>query len=209
MTAFEYQGTDPRFKKIFNQAMFYRSTITMNKIPETYDASKGLKMVIDVGGGTQALLGMIVAKYPLIRGINFEISAQGLYRSPSTFKQSPSSLYYISSAFLLQFSLKKTKRGFSKIPEPDDTDPSLGRRGKPLRHAAGERARSPFNFSRKLFARLLQFLLGVGFVRLLQWFVALVTLSFFSSFQVACARFKLSSIPEYSIQSSIITNKYL
>lgn len=73
MTAFEYHGTDPRFNKIFNQGMSNHSTITMKKILETYKGFEGLKTVVDVGGGTGAVLSMIVATYPSIKGINFDL----------------------------------------------------------------------------------------------------------------------------------------
>lgn len=73
MTIFEYLGANPGSKDLFNRAMSDSSTITMKKILETYNGFKGLKMVVDVGGGTGALLSMIVAKYPLIEGINYDL----------------------------------------------------------------------------------------------------------------------------------------
>ncbi|CAI9086993.1 OLC1v1020943C2 [Oldenlandia corymbosa var. corymbosa] len=73
MTAFEYHGTDPRFNKVFNQGMSNHSTITMKKILEVYDGFRGLNTVVDVGGGTGATLNMIISKYPIIKGINFEL----------------------------------------------------------------------------------------------------------------------------------------
>ncbi|PON71951.1 O-methyltransferase COMT-type [Parasponia andersonii] len=73
MTAFEYHGTDLRFNKIFNRGMSDHSTITMKKILETYKGFEGLNTVVDVGGGTGAVLSMIVAKYPSIKGINFDL----------------------------------------------------------------------------------------------------------------------------------------
>ncbi|XP_010061962.2 caffeic acid 3-O-methyltransferase [Eucalyptus grandis] len=73
MTAFDYPGIDPRFNKIFNRAMSDHSTIMMKKILETYNGFEGLKTVVDVGGGTGAMLNMIVAKYPSIKGINFDL----------------------------------------------------------------------------------------------------------------------------------------
>lgn len=73
MTAFEYHGTDPRFNKVFNRGMADHSTITMKKILETYKGFEGLTSVVDVGGGTGAVLNMIVSKYPSIKGINFDL----------------------------------------------------------------------------------------------------------------------------------------
>lgn len=73
MTAFEYHGTDPRFNKVFNRGMADHSTITMKKILETYRGFEGLNTLVDVGGGTGAVLGMIISKYPSIKGINFDL----------------------------------------------------------------------------------------------------------------------------------------
>lgn len=73
MTAFEYHGTDPRFNKVFNKGMADHSTITMRKILETYTGFEGLKSLVDVGGGTGAVVNMIVSKYPTIKGINFDL----------------------------------------------------------------------------------------------------------------------------------------
>nr|AAD48913.1 caffeate O-methyltransferase [Liquidambar styraciflua] len=73
MTAFEYHGTDPRFNTVFNNGMSNHSTITMKKILETYKGFEGLGSVVDVGGGTGAHLNMIIAKYPMIKGINFDL----------------------------------------------------------------------------------------------------------------------------------------
>ncbi|CAM8983057.1 unnamed protein product [Rhodiola kirilowii] len=73
MTAFDYHGTDPRFNKVFNKGMADHSTITMKKILDTYDGFNGLTSVVDVGGGTGAVLNMIVSKCPNIKGINFDL----------------------------------------------------------------------------------------------------------------------------------------
>ncbi|KAI6672512.1 hypothetical protein NL676_000418 [Syzygium grande] len=73
MTAFEYPRTDPRFNKLFNKAMSDVSTIIMKKVLETYKGFEGLKSVVDIGGGTGAVLNMIVSKYPSIKGINFDL----------------------------------------------------------------------------------------------------------------------------------------
>ncbi|KAL9263145.1 Caffeic acid 3-O-methyltransferase-like protein [Drosera capensis] len=72
MTALEFTGMDPRFDKIFNIGMSNHSTITMKRILETYKGFEGLSTLVDVGGGTGAALDMIVSKYPMIKGINFD-----------------------------------------------------------------------------------------------------------------------------------------
>ena len=70
---FEYIGTDPRFNKVFNNAMSNHSTIIMKRILETYKGFEGLSTLVDVGGGTGAILNMIISKYPKIKGINFDL----------------------------------------------------------------------------------------------------------------------------------------
>ncbi|KAF2299176.1 hypothetical protein GH714_030903 [Hevea brasiliensis] len=59
MISFEYHGTDPRFNKLFNKGMSDHSTITTKKILETYKGFEGLSSIVDVGGGTGAVLSMI------------------------------------------------------------------------------------------------------------------------------------------------------
>lgn len=73
MTAFEYHGTDPKFNRVFNKGMADHSTITMKKLLENYNGFEGLTSIVDVGGGTGAVLNMIVSKYPSIKGINFDL----------------------------------------------------------------------------------------------------------------------------------------
>ncbi|KAJ4978054.1 hypothetical protein NE237_008834 [Protea cynaroides] len=67
------QGTDPRFKKVFNKGMSNYSTITMKKIADTYKGFEGLTSLVDVGGEVGTTLQMIVSKYPSLRGINFDL----------------------------------------------------------------------------------------------------------------------------------------
>lgn len=73
VNAFDYHGTDLRFNQVFNRGLFNHSTFFMKKILETYDGFQGLNTVVDVGGGTGAVLRMIVSKYPSIKGINFDL----------------------------------------------------------------------------------------------------------------------------------------
>ncbi|KAL8127672.1 hypothetical protein AgCh_014541 [Apium graveolens] len=49
------------------------STVIMKKILEKYDGFKGLRTLVDVGGGTGATLSSIISKYPTIKGINFDL----------------------------------------------------------------------------------------------------------------------------------------
>ncbi|KAL8048489.1 hypothetical protein ABFX02_07G069700 [Erythranthe guttata] len=73
MNVFEYGDKDPRFNKVFDQAMSNYSTIVVKKILEIYDGFEGFESVVDVGGGTGAILNMIISKYPSIKGINFDL----------------------------------------------------------------------------------------------------------------------------------------
>ncbi|KAJ6874436.1 caffeic acid 3-O-methyltransferase 3-like [Populus alba x Populus x berolinensis] len=73
MTAFEYHGTVPRFNKVFNKGMSDHSKMAMKKILETYKGFEGLASLVDVGGGTGAVVSTIVSKYPSIKGINFDL----------------------------------------------------------------------------------------------------------------------------------------
>ncbi|XP_030512742.1 caffeic acid 3-O-methyltransferase 1-like [Rhodamnia argentea] len=73
MTAFEYPRTDPRFNQLFNKGMSDVSTMMMKKVLETYKGFEDLESVVDVGGGTGAVLDMIISKYPSIKGINFDL----------------------------------------------------------------------------------------------------------------------------------------
>ncbi|KAK8945431.1 Flavone O-methyltransferase 1 [Platanthera guangdongensis] len=73
MTAFEYHGKDPRFNRVFNDGMSGHSSIITNKLLEIYQGFDGLGSLVDVGGGVGATIGKITAKYPAIRGINFDL----------------------------------------------------------------------------------------------------------------------------------------
>ncbi|KAJ8443733.1 hypothetical protein Cgig2_029638 [Carnegiea gigantea] len=73
MTLFEYLSTDMRFSKVFNDAMSNYSTMTTKKMLENYNGFDGLSTLVDVGGGTGQTLNMIAAKYPTIRGVNFDL----------------------------------------------------------------------------------------------------------------------------------------
>ncbi|XP_073064224.1 caffeic acid 3-O-methyltransferase-like [Primulina eburnea] len=73
MNPFEYQGTDPRFNKVFNSAMSNSATIFMKKILDTYEGFKGLGTLVDVGGGIGVSLRMILSKHPTIKAINFDL----------------------------------------------------------------------------------------------------------------------------------------
>ncbi|CAM8891693.1 unnamed protein product [Rhodiola kirilowii] len=73
MNLFEYLGTDPRFNQMFNKAMSSHTTLIMKKVLGVYRGFEGVKVLVDVGGGVGVTLGMITAKYPNIKGINFDL----------------------------------------------------------------------------------------------------------------------------------------
>ncbi|URD86460.1 caffeic acid [Musa troglodytarum] len=70
----ESQGTDPRFNKVFNEAMQSHSTITISRLLRTYGGFDDVEVLVDVGGGVGTTLGMITARHPRIKGINFDLS---------------------------------------------------------------------------------------------------------------------------------------
>ncbi|CAL9058083.1 caffeic acid 3-O-methyltransferase [Musa acuminata AAA Group] len=73
MTAFEYQGVDPRFNKVFNEAMKGQSTMITNRLLQIYHSFDDVKTLVDVGGGIGVSLHMITTKYPHIKAINFDL----------------------------------------------------------------------------------------------------------------------------------------
>ncbi|CAL9077305.1 unnamed protein product [Musa acuminata var. zebrina] len=73
MTAFEYNGTDPRFNKLFNECMRSHSSIITKKLLDIYCGFDDVKVLVDVGGGTGAALHMITSRHPQIKGINFDL----------------------------------------------------------------------------------------------------------------------------------------
>ncbi|KAL9251045.1 Caffeic acid 3-O-methyltransferase-like protein [Drosera capensis] len=73
MSLFQYMNKDPTFNKIFNVAMADYSVMTMKKILDTYKGFEGLTSMVDVGGGIGTSLSMIVAKYPSIKGVNYDL----------------------------------------------------------------------------------------------------------------------------------------
>ncbi|CAH1447197.1 unnamed protein product [Lactuca virosa] len=70
---FEYQAKDKRFGKLFDKAMFGNTVILMKMVLEKYKGFSGVEKLVDVGGGLGATLGIILSKYPNIKGINFDM----------------------------------------------------------------------------------------------------------------------------------------
>ncbi|KAJ0967128.1 hypothetical protein J5N97_024045 [Dioscorea zingiberensis] len=72
-TLFEYHNKDTWYTEVFNKTMFNLTTMLVKKILEKYKGFESLKKLVDVGGGLGATLGLILSKYPHIKGINFDL----------------------------------------------------------------------------------------------------------------------------------------
>jgi hypothetical protein len=59
--------------EIMNKAQAGMSKITMPDILNTYSGFDDVQVLVDVGGGYGALLGLITAQHPHIKGINFDL----------------------------------------------------------------------------------------------------------------------------------------
>ncbi|CAK9872211.1 unnamed protein product, partial [Sphagnum jensenii] len=68
-----YQLDDPRVDKLFNTAMSGQSRFYMEAMLGAYHGFQDVNCLVDVGGCTGASLALITAKYPHIRGINFDL----------------------------------------------------------------------------------------------------------------------------------------
>ncbi|XP_027364679.1 isoliquiritigenin 2'-O-methyltransferase-like [Abrus precatorius] len=73
MPLFKYTEKDPKLNNAFIGAMVNTSTIETNRILEVYKGYEGVSTLVDVGGNTGKNLQLIVAKYPTIKGINFDL----------------------------------------------------------------------------------------------------------------------------------------
>ncbi|XP_047952127.1 caffeic acid 3-O-methyltransferase-like [Salvia hispanica] len=81
MSIFQYASKEPRLSKVINQAMA-ESVFMYKKLIEVYNNFEGIGTVVDVGGGTGALLSIIISNNPSIKGINFDL--------PHVVQQAPS-----------------------------------------------------------------------------------------------------------------------
>jgi hypothetical protein len=71
-TAFEYLETDPEEREVFQAAMTNFSSANVPPIVEAYDFSN-IGTLVDVGGGRGYMLGSILRKYPVMKGILFDM----------------------------------------------------------------------------------------------------------------------------------------
>ncbi|CAM6053736.1 unnamed protein product [Sphagnum tenellum] len=70
---FQLNNDDPRVDKLFNAAMSSHARIYMEALLGAYHGFQDVNCLVDVGGCTGASLALITAKYPHIRGINFDL----------------------------------------------------------------------------------------------------------------------------------------
>jgi caffeic acid 3-O-methyltransferase len=70
---FQYTSHNPRFSELLNAGMGHQSRLYMQAVLRTYHGFQDVKCLVDVGGGTGSSLALITAKYPHIRGINYDL----------------------------------------------------------------------------------------------------------------------------------------
>ncbi|KAE8808342.1 caffeic acid O-methyltransferase [Hordeum vulgare] len=70
---FEHAATDPRFNRVFNEAMEQHSVIIAKKLLELYHGFEGIGTLVDVAGGLGTVIHAITTKYSGIKGINFDL----------------------------------------------------------------------------------------------------------------------------------------
>lgn len=97
VTKYQYMEKDPKMNQIFNKSMADVCATEMNRILEIYTGFEGISTLVDVGGGNGQNLKMIISKYPLIKGINFDLP-QVIENAPPL----PGSLLYSSVLFSSQ-----------------------------------------------------------------------------------------------------------
>jgi len=71
MNSFDYMARDPEMAATFDRAMLELTRRLAPVVAAAYDFS-GVKRVMDVGGGSGALLAAILARHPHLRGVVFD-----------------------------------------------------------------------------------------------------------------------------------------
>ncbi|KAJ7539162.1 hypothetical protein O6H91_11G079100 [Diphasiastrum complanatum] len=69
----ELENENPAFNLVVNNAMVAASRISMRQIVQQYDGFQSLKSLVDVGGGLGEAISQIVAAYPHIHGIIYDL----------------------------------------------------------------------------------------------------------------------------------------
>ncbi|CAL5191161.1 unnamed protein product [Lathyrus oleraceus] len=73
ISKYEYFGTDPQINQLFNRSMTDTCNVHIKKILDIYKGFEGVSTLVDVGGGNGQSLKLIIAKYPSIKAINFDL----------------------------------------------------------------------------------------------------------------------------------------
>ncbi|CAJ1976811.1 unnamed protein product [Sphenostylis stenocarpa] len=73
VTKYQYMEKDLKMNQVFNKSMADLCVTYMIRILEIYTGFEGISTLVDVGGGNGQNLKMIISKYPLIKGINFDL----------------------------------------------------------------------------------------------------------------------------------------
>lgn len=73
MSLFEFIGRNESANTMFNTAMTGHSAIITKKLLQRFHGLDGLSVLIDVGGGTGAMLQTIIGYHKHLRGINYDL----------------------------------------------------------------------------------------------------------------------------------------
>ena len=81
-TLFEYAARHPEAAASFNRFMTDQTAASVEALLDAYDFS-GIRQLVDVGGGRGALVAGVLARYPAMRGILFDMPAVVAGASPT------------------------------------------------------------------------------------------------------------------------------
>ncbi|KAH7282904.1 hypothetical protein KP509_35G052500 [Ceratopteris richardii] len=70
---FSYASKDPQFNNLFNMGMVSHSDFLMSALLRIYHGFDGLTSIVDVGGGIGVCCSKILARYPQLKAINFDL----------------------------------------------------------------------------------------------------------------------------------------
>ncbi|XP_058093186.1 (S)-scoulerine 9-O-methyltransferase-like [Magnolia sinica] len=70
---FEFGSKEPKYNKLFHDAMSSFSVIVLNVLLEVYKSFNEVKQVMDVGGGIGTSISFMVSHFPHVHGVNFDL----------------------------------------------------------------------------------------------------------------------------------------
>ncbi|CAI8591867.1 unnamed protein product [Vicia faba] len=73
ISKYEYFGKDQQINRLFNKSMTDTCNVHIKRVLDIYKGFEGLSTSVDVGGGNGQSLKLIIAKYPSIKAINFDL----------------------------------------------------------------------------------------------------------------------------------------